>query len=87
MLEYNSIDISEGTDFKKSNDSKKYKICHYWYFKDICFKYEPYLFIDCHSLMQKAISFNDVAIDCNGTGTHNHLVRKRRLNHLAKLTK
>ena len=25
--------------------------------------------------------------DCNGSRTHNHLVRKRILNHLAKLTK
>ena len=25
--------------------------------------------------------------DCNGTRTHDHLVRKRTLNHLAKLTK
>ena len=25
--------------------------------------------------------------DCNGTQTHNHLVRKRTLKHLAKLTK
>ena len=25
--------------------------------------------------------------DCNWTRTHNHLVRKRTLNHLAKLTK
>ena len=25
--------------------------------------------------------------DCNGIQTHNHLVRKRTLNHLAKLTK
>ena len=25
--------------------------------------------------------------DCNGTRTHNHLVRKRTLNHLAKLSK
>ena len=26
-------------------------------------------------------------IDCNGTRNHNHLVRKRTLNHLAKLVK
>ena len=25
--------------------------------------------------------------DCNGTRTHNHLVRKRTLNHLASLAK
>ena len=30
--------------------------------KDIGFKYEPYLCNGCHGLMQKAVSFNDVAI-------------------------
>ena len=29
----------------------------------------------------------DILRDCNGTRTHNHLVRKQRVNHLAKLTK
>ena len=33
-----------------------------WDFKDIGFKYEPYLRNSCHDLMQKAMSFNDVAI-------------------------
>ena len=31
-------------------------------FKDIGFKYEPYLCNGCHDLMQKSMSFNDVAI-------------------------
>ena len=30
---------------------------------------------------------SDSGFDCNGTRTHNHLIRKRTLNHLAKLTK
>ena len=30
---------------------------------------------------------SDIWSDCNGTEPHNHLVRKRRLNHLVKLTK
>ena len=30
---------------------------------------------------------NPLISDCNWTQTHNHLVRKRTLNHLAKLTK
>ena len=30
--------------------------------KDIGFKYEPYLFNSCHDLMQKAMSFNNIAI-------------------------
>ena len=44
------------------NASKECDICHYWYFKDIGFKYEPYLCNGCHDLMQKAVNFNDVAI-------------------------
>ena len=32
--------------------------------KDIAFKYEFHLCNGCHGLMQKAISFNDVAIVC-----------------------
>ena len=62
MLEYNRIDISQGIDINKTNASKEGYICHYCYFKDIGFKYEPYLCNGCHSFMQKAVSFNDVAI-------------------------
>ena len=64
MLEYDRTDISEGIDVNKTNASKKCDICHYWYFKDIGFKYEPYLCNVCHDLMQKTMSFNDVAIIC-----------------------
>ena len=62
MLEYDRIDISEGIDVNKTSASKKCDTCHYWYFKDIGFKYEPYLCNSCKDLMQKAMSFNDVAI-------------------------
>ena len=62
MLEYDRIDISEGIDVNKTNLSKECDICHYWYFKDIGFKYEPYLCNGCHDLMQKAMSFNNIAI-------------------------
>ena len=61
MLEHDRIDISEGIDIKKTNALKECKICHYWYFKDIGFKYKPYLY---NGLMQKAVGFNDVAIFC-----------------------
>ena len=60
MLEYNRIDISEGIDINKTNLSKECDIFHYWYFRDIGFKYEPYLCSGCHDLMQKAI--NNIAI-------------------------
>ena len=62
MLEFDKIDISEVVDVNKTNSSKECDICYYWYFKDIGFKYEPYVCHGCHDLMQKAMSFNDVAI-------------------------
>ena len=61
MLEYKRIDISEGIDANKTNLSKEYNICHYWYFEDIGFKFEPYLCNGCHDLMQKSMNFNNVA--------------------------
>ena len=50
MLEYNRIDILEGIDINKTSSSKECDICHYWYFKDIDFKYEPYVCNGCHDL-------------------------------------
>ena len=41
---------------------KECDTCHYWYFKDAGFKYETYLCNGCHDLMQKALTFNIVAI-------------------------
>ena len=62
MLEYHRIDISEGVDVNKTNLLKEYDICCYWYFKNIGFKYEPYLCNGCYDWMEKAMSFNNVAL-------------------------
>ena len=62
MLEYDRIDISEGIDINKISASNECDICHYWYFKDNGFKYDPYLCNGCRDLMPKAMKFNDVAI-------------------------
>ena len=62
MLQYDRTDISERIDVNKTISSKDCYLCSYCYFKDIGFKYEPYLCDGCHDLIQKAISFNNVAI-------------------------
>ena len=62
MLQYDRIDISKGIDMNKTSSSKECVICHYWYFLDKNFNYEPYLCNGCHDLMQKAMHFDDVAI-------------------------
>ena len=62
MLGYDRIDILEGIDVNKTNLLKECDIYYYWYFKDIGFKYEKYPCNGCHDLMQKTISFSNVAI-------------------------
>ena len=62
MSEYDRIDISEGIDINTTNASKGCDICHYWYFKEIGYKYESYLDNGSQDLMQKALNFNDVVI-------------------------
>ena len=62
MLEYDGIVFSEGIDANKTGLSKECDICYFWYFKGIGFKHEPYLCDGCHDLMQKAMSFNNIAI-------------------------
>ena len=51
MLEYDEIDVSGGIDVNKTNVSKKYDICHYWYLSNKYFKYEAYLCNGSHDLM------------------------------------
>ena len=50
MLQYERFDISEGIDVDKSNKSIECMICHYWYFTNIGFKYQPYVCNKFHDL-------------------------------------
>ena len=62
MLQYERIDISEGTTFNKSNKSVKCIICHYWYFKDIGFNYQPYVCNGCHDFSMIVQNLDDFVI-------------------------
>ena len=62
MLQYNRIDRSEGIDVNKTNKSKKYTLCHYWYFLDKSFSCGPYLCDVCYNIMQKSNDFKNIAI-------------------------
>ena len=62
MLQYERINVSEGTDFNKSDKSKEYMICLYWYFKDVGYKYEPHICNGCHDLSMMVYDLNDFMI-------------------------
>ena len=40
MLQYEKIDTLEETDINKTIASKECMLCHYWYFKNVGFKFE-----------------------------------------------
>ena len=52
MLEYEKIDILDGTDVNKSDKSKECMLCHYWYFLDKSFSNGPYLSDGCYNMTQ-----------------------------------
>ena len=62
MLQYEKIDISEGIDFDKISGSVECMICHYWYFKDIGFKYQPYVCNGCHDFSMTVQKLDDFVI-------------------------
>ena len=61
MLHYNRIDIREGIDLAKSNSSKEYMICHYWFFKHR-FKFRDYVWNACHDLTMLSVHIINIAI-------------------------
>ena len=62
MLEYDKIDVSEGIDVNKTNASKECMLCHYWYFKDVGFKFEPHVSNKCHDLLMTAYELKIIVI-------------------------
>ena len=68
------IDVSEGIDSNKTNASKECDICHYWYFKDIEFEYEPYICNGCHDILMIAYELENIAIlNVKGVNCRCHL--------------
>ena len=43
MLQYQKIDVSEGIDANKTSASKECELYHYWFFKDVGFKFEEHV--------------------------------------------
>ena len=65
MLWYQKIDILEGIDINKTNASKECELCHYWFFKDVGFKFEEHVSNGCHDLLTMAHSLKKYSyIEC-----------------------
>ena len=62
MIQYERIDITEGIDFNKTSKSLECIICHYWYFKDVGFKYQSYVCNTCQDLSMIVQNLSDFVI-------------------------
>ena len=62
MLQYKKIDVSEGIDTNKTSASKECMLCHYWYFKDVEFKFEPHVCHKCHDVLMTAYELKSITI-------------------------
>ena len=62
MLQCQKIDVSEGVDVNKTSASEECELCHYWYFKDVGFKFEKHVCNGCHDLLTMAYSLKNIVI-------------------------
>ena len=62
MLQYQKINVSEGIDVNKTSASKECELCHYWFFKDVGFKFEEHVCNRCHDLLTMTYSLKNIAI-------------------------
>ena len=62
MLYFDGIDVSEGTDVNETSASKECDICHYWYFLNYSFKFQPHVCNRCHDLSLMSMNLSDIAI-------------------------
>ena len=62
MLRYQKINISERIDVIRTSASKDCELYHYWFFKDIGFKFEEHVCSKCHDLLKIAYSLKDIAL-------------------------
>ena len=62
MLYYDRIDVSEGIDVNKTSASKECDVCHYWYFLNFSFKFQPNVCNRCHHLLMMSVNLSDIAI-------------------------
>ena len=61
MLYFNRIDVSKGIDVNKTSASKGCDICHYWYFLNYSFKFQPNVCNRCHDLLM-SMNLSGIAI-------------------------
>ena len=62
MVQYHKMNVSEGIDIYKTSASQECLLCHYWFFKDIGFKFHDHICNKSHDLLTRPYSSKDITI-------------------------
>ena len=62
MLYYYRTDFSEGIDVNDTSESKECILCHYWYFLDKGFKFQPDVYNRFRDVLMMSMNLFDTAI-------------------------
>ena len=84
MLQYQTIDGSEGIDVNKTSASKECELCQYWFFRDVGFKFEEHFCNRCHDLLTMAYSLKNIAISSAKEATFRCLLMGTSKNEALK---
>ena len=69
MIYYDRIDVSERIDVNKTSESEERDICHYRYFLNKEFKFQPNSCNGFHDLLMMSMNLSDIAIlNIKGSG-------------------
>ena len=88
MLEYDRIDITEGLDINKCEETtRRCTLCKFYYFLDKNFSHGPFLYNGCYDMSLKAVSMQNLTI-INHNENHYHVnfafISKKDANNLIK---
>ena len=62
MLYFDRINVPEAIDVNKTSASKECDICHYWYFLNFSFKFQPSVYNRSHYFLMMSINLSNIAI-------------------------
>ena len=62
MLYFIKIDVSEGINVNQTSASKACDICHYWYFLNNSFTFQPNVCNKCHDLLMMSMNLSNISI-------------------------
>ena len=74
MLQYQKIDVLEGIEVNKTSASKECELCHYWFFKDVGFKFKEHVCNRCHDFLTMAYSLKIIVVLRAKTATFRRLL-------------